>query len=114
MSEAKPVVTQAQPADLKLGRLVVIGLGLIGGSFAKGLRECGVFNEVIGVDLDPESQRMAVDLGVVDRCETELAAACQGADVIQLAVPILAMEKLLIELATICVMRLIQLNFSKN
>ena len=99
MSEAKPAVTQVQPAAPKLGRLVVIGLGLIGGSFAKGLRERDLFREVIGVDLDPESRRLAVDLGVVDRCEVDLLAACQGADVIQLAVPILAMEKLLSELA---------------
>ncbi|MGE8359067.1 bifunctional prephenate dehydrogenase/3-phosphoshikimate 1-carboxyvinyltransferase [Pseudomonas sp.] len=82
-----------------IGRLVVIGLGLIGGSFAKGLRERGLCREVVGVDLDPESRRMAVELGVVDRCEESLAAACQGAQVIQLAVPILAMEKLLGELA---------------
>jgi cyclohexadieny/prephenate dehydrogenase / 3-phosphoshikimate 1-carboxyvinyltransferase len=99
VSEAKPAVTQVQPAAPKLGRLVVIGLGLIGGSFAKGLRERDLFREVIGVDLDPESRRLAVDLGVVDRCEVDLLAACQGADVIQLAVPILAMEKLLSELA---------------
>nr|MBO2509778.1 bifunctional prephenate dehydrogenase/3-phosphoshikimate 1-carboxyvinyltransferase [Gammaproteobacteria bacterium] len=82
-----------------LNRLVVIGLGLIGGSFAKGLRDKGLFREVVGVDLDAESRRLAVELGVVDRCETDLAAACRGADVIQLAVPILAMEKLLGELA---------------
>ncbi|MCU1716533.1 bifunctional prephenate dehydrogenase/3-phosphoshikimate 1-carboxyvinyltransferase [Pseudomonas sp. 5P_3.1_Bac2] len=81
-----------------IGRLVVIGLGLIGGSFAKGLRERGLCREVVGVDLDPESRRLAVELGVVDRCEEDLATACQGADVIQLAVPILAMEKLLAEL----------------
>ncbi|MFP6863466.1 bifunctional prephenate dehydrogenase/3-phosphoshikimate 1-carboxyvinyltransferase [Pseudomonas sp.] len=99
MSEARSAVTQVQPAAPKLGRLVVIGLGLIGGSFAKGLRERHLFREVIGVDLDPESRRLAVDLGVVDRCEVDLLAACQGADVIQLAVPILAMEKLLSELA---------------
>ena len=99
MSEVKSAVTQVQSVASKLGRLVVIGLGLIGGSFAKGLRERGLFREVIGVDLDPESRRLAVDLGVVDRCESDLAAACQGADVIQLAVPILAMEKLLAELA---------------
>lgn len=99
MSEAKSAVTQVQPAAPKLGRLVVIGLGLIGGSFAKGLRERGLCREVIGVDLDPESRRLAVELGVVDRCEVDLAAACQGADIIQLAVPILAMEKLLAELA---------------
>ncbi|WP_394233787.1 bifunctional prephenate dehydrogenase/3-phosphoshikimate 1-carboxyvinyltransferase [Pseudomonas anguilliseptica] len=99
MSEVKSAVTQVQSVAPKLGRLVVVGLGLIGGSFAKGLRERGLFREVVGVDLDPESRRLAVELGVVDRCEVDLAAACQGADVIQLAVPILAMEKLLAELA---------------
>ncbi|MBS7660951.1 bifunctional prephenate dehydrogenase/3-phosphoshikimate 1-carboxyvinyltransferase [Pseudomonas lalucatii] len=82
-----------------IGRLVVVGLGLIGGSFAKGLRERGLCREVVGVDLDPESRRLAVELGVVDRCEESLAAACAGAEVIQLAVPILAMEKLLGQLA---------------
>ena len=56
MAEAVP---QQLPAPA-LGRLVVIGLGLIGGSFAKGLRDKGLFREVIGVDLDPESRRMAV------------------------------------------------------
>ena len=76
-------------------RLVVVGLGLIGGSFAKGIREKNLFEEVVGVDLDAESRRLAVELGVVDRCEMDLAKACDGASVIQLAVPILAMEKLL-------------------
>ena len=92
-------VTAVQSNAPKIGRLVVVGLGLIGGSFAKGLRERGLFEEVVGVDLDPQSRHLAVELGVVDRCESDLALACQGADVIQLAVPILAMEKLLAELA---------------
>ena len=87
------------PASARFERLVVVGLGLIGGSFAKGMREKGLFREVVGVDLDAESRRLAVKLGVVDRCESDLAAACQGATVIQLAVPILAMEKLLMQLA---------------
>ncbi|MFV9684678.1 bifunctional prephenate dehydrogenase/3-phosphoshikimate 1-carboxyvinyltransferase [Pseudomonas sp. NY15367] len=92
-------VTAVQSSAPKIGRLVVVGLGLIGGSFAKGLRERGLCREVVGVDLDAESRRLAVQLGVVDRCETDLAAACQGAEVIQLAVPILAMEKVLAQLA---------------
>nr|WP_177326895.1 bifunctional prephenate dehydrogenase/3-phosphoshikimate 1-carboxyvinyltransferase [Pseudomonas sp. ML96] len=95
MVDAMPL----QQASSRLGRLVVVGLGLIGGSFAKGMREKGLFDEVVGVDLDAESRRLAVELGVVDRCESELAAACQGAAVIQLAVPILAMEKVLAQLA---------------
>ncbi|MBD9573966.1 bifunctional prephenate dehydrogenase/3-phosphoshikimate 1-carboxyvinyltransferase [Pseudomonas sp. PDM23] len=89
----------AQPH--KLRRLVVVGLGLIGGSFAKGIREKELFEEVVGVDRDPETRRLAVELGVVDRCEESLAAGCRNADVIQLAVPILAMEKLLGELAAL-------------
>lgn len=90
------VVNKAGPL---IGRLVVVGLGLIGGSFAKGLRESGLCREVVGVDLDPQSRKVAVELGVVHRCEEDLAVACVGADVIQLAVPILAMEKLLARLA---------------
>ncbi len=94
-------VIPVQSLEPMIGRLVVVGLGLIGGSFAKGLRESGLCREVVGVDLDPQSRKLAVELGVVDRCEDNLAAACVGADVIQLAVPILAMEKLLGMLATL-------------
>ncbi|WP_374380500.1 bifunctional prephenate dehydrogenase/3-phosphoshikimate 1-carboxyvinyltransferase [Pseudomonas fluvialis] len=93
------MLSSRQSGPPLFGRLVVIGLGLIGGSFAKGLRERGLFFEVVGVDLDAQSCQLAVQQGVVDRCESDLAKACQGADVIQLAVPILAMEKLLGQLA---------------
>lgn len=82
-----------------LQRLVVIGLGLIGGSFAKGMRESGLFAEVVGFDLDVHSRALAVELGVVDRCTDTLEQACQGADVIQIAVPILALERVLEHLA---------------
>ncbi len=94
------VITE-QPVVPTIGRLVVIGLGLIGGSFAKGVRESGLCREVVGVDLSAASRELAVELGVVDRCETDLAAACVGADVIQLAVPILSMETLLGKLAAL-------------
>lgn len=92
-------MTERTAAKPLVERLVVVGLGLIGGSFAKGLRARGVCREVVGVDLDAQACRLAVELGVVDRCEEQLAAACQGADVIMLAVPILAMERVLAELA---------------
>src|SRR5471032_2816471 len=79
-------VMSMQSVRPMIGRLVVVGLGLIGGSFAKGLRESGLIGEVVGVDLDPQSRKLAVELGVVDRCEDNVATACLGADVIQLAV----------------------------
>lgn len=46
-------------------------------------------------------RELAVELGVVDYCAETLEQACADADVIQLAVPILAMEKLLAQLATL-------------
>jgi len=69
-------VMSSQSVKPVFGRLVVVGLGLIGGSFAKGMRESGLCAEVVGVDLDAASRALAVELGVVDRCETDLALAC--------------------------------------
>lgn len=88
-------------ASAPLSRLVVIGLGLIGGSFAKGIREKALFQEVVGFDMDTRSRELAVELGIVDRCADSLEEACQAADVIQLAVPILALERVLEALATL-------------
>jgi 3-phosphoshikimate 1-carboxyvinyltransferase len=92
-------VMGAAPESIKLGRLVVIGLGLIGGSFAKGMKAQAHFKEIVGVDLDAATRALAVEQGVVDRCEVDIAEACEGAHVIQLAVPILAMERVLAILA---------------
>jgi prephenate dehydrogenase len=68
-------VTQSSPVTPIIGRLTVIGLGLIGGSFAKGLRESGLCQEVVGCDPDPLTQRQAVALGVVDSMAADLPSA---------------------------------------
>ena len=81
-------------------RLAVVGLGLIGSSFAKGVREAGLAEEIIGVDLNAQSCKRAVELGVADRCTSDLAEACSNADVVMLAVPVLALKGLLTKLAT--------------
>jgi len=84
----------------EFGRLLVVGLGLIGGSIAKGLREAGLFGEVIGVDENPEHCAKALQQGLVDRCAASLQAALQnGADVIVLAVPLSAMPLIFQQLA---------------
>ncbi len=84
-----------------IGRLAVIGLGLIGGSFAKGIRESGVCREVVGCDANAATRELALPLGVVDSITDSVAEAVRGADVILLAVPVLAMEKVLAELAAL-------------
>ncbi len=74
---------------MKVRRLAVIGLGLIGGSLARALREAKVVDEISAFDPDPRRRERALDLGVADRVEDNAADAVRDADVIVLSVPVL-------------------------
>ena len=73
-------------------RLCIIGVGLIGGSLARALREAGYCKTVVGAGRNPENLRHAVELGVIDSYETDPARAVAGADMVLVAVPLGAME----------------------
>jgi prephenate dehydrogenase len=75
-----------------INRLCIIGVGLIGGSLARALRTAGFCREVVGGGRDPEHLQQAVDLGVIDRFDTDLARAVAGADMVLVAVPLGAMQ----------------------
>lgn len=79
----------------RFGRLVIVGLGLIGGSLAKALKARGVVDEVIGYGRSAESLQKGIDLGVIDAYSLDLAAAVQGADIVVIAAPTLTTETLL-------------------
>lgn len=72
----------------------IIGLGLIGGSFAKDLRKAGLAQTLIGVDASPEHAARALELGLVDRT-VSLEEAMRTSDVAVLAVPVDAIETML-------------------
>ena len=82
----------AQPL---IQRLCVIGVGLIGGSLARALRERGEVGEGIGSGRNEENLQAAVRLGVIDRYDTDPARAVVGADVVVVAVPLGAIEPVL-------------------
>ena len=73
-------------------RLCIIGTGLIGGSLARALREAGACQEVVGAGRNTGNLQTAVDLGVIDRYDTDLAQAVSGADMVVVCVPLGAME----------------------
>lgn len=83
------------PAQPLIQRLCVIGVGLIGGSLARALRERGEVAEVVGSGRNEDNLRAAVRLGVVDRYDTDPARAVVGADVVVVAVPLGAIEPVL-------------------
>jgi prephenate dehydrogenase len=47
-------------------QLVIIGTGLIGGSFGLAARRQGLFERVVGIDPDPDRRSEALSLGIVD------------------------------------------------
>ncbi|CAK0763876.1 prephenate dehydrogenase [Gammaproteobacteria bacterium] len=80
-------------------RMVILGVGLIGGSLARAVRLAGICREVVGWGRNPATLERALALEVVDRIETDLATAVRGADLVVAAVPPGVMEALFRELA---------------
>ena len=77
-------------------KAAVIGIGLIGGSFALSLKEHGLCEEVAGVDNSRANAEKALELGLVDRMMT-FEEAIPYADLIVLAVPVSAIPMLAVK-----------------
>ncbi len=69
------------------GTLLVVGTGLIGGSFALGAREAGCFERIIGVDTNGNALTGARQLNIIDEAADGLAAGVAAADAVFVAVP---------------------------
>ena len=69
-------------------RVAVLGVGLIGGSFALALKAKGVCGTVVGVGRDPANMRVALERGIVDVVETDAAVAVREADLVMVAAPV--------------------------
>ena len=69
-------------------RLCIVGTGLIGGSLARDLRRLGEVGEVVGSSRHAANLERAVDLGVIDRFDVDVARAVAGADMVVVAVPL--------------------------
>ena len=78
-------------------RVTVIGLGLIGGSFALALRSKGIATELIGVESSPQHAAKALELGIVDSVQP-LQQAIEGADLIAIAVPVDAIPQIAVKI----------------
>ncbi|MEO8134583.1 MAG: prephenate dehydrogenase/arogenate dehydrogenase family protein [Betaproteobacteria bacterium] len=76
----------------QVGRLVIIGVGLIGGSAALALRHAGLTRHVCGVGRSRENLAEALRLGIVDTVTDDYASALDGADVVLVATPVAQMK----------------------
>lgn len=79
--------------DISGFKLTVVGLGLMGGSFAAALR--GQCLSVLGVDQHQDIIDCAVERGYVDGGTTNVVAGVQNADIVVLATPVRTIIELL-------------------
>jgi prephenate dehydrogenase len=82
-----------------LGKVVVIGVGLIGGSFALALKQAGAVQSVVGLGRSREVMERALALGIVDSVAESAQDAMRGADLVLLAAPVAQTGPILAQLA---------------
>lgn len=91
-------------SGFSFSKLVIFGVGLIGGSLALALRERGASGRVVGVGRHAQSVARALELHVIDAAVTladdaALADALSGADIVLLAAPVAQTHALLARIA---------------
>ena len=69
-------------------KIVIFGVGLIGGSVALALRKAGNAPLIVGVGRTQTSLNEALNLGVIDNLETNIHTAIESADLVLIATPV--------------------------
>jgi prephenate dehydrogenase len=69
-------------------RLAIVGVGLIGGSFARALREAGAVRHVVGIGRSRPNLEYALSQGVIDEFCHDPAEGVAGAQVVFISIPV--------------------------
>lgn len=84
---------------MKFNKLVIFGVGLIGGSFALALRRANAVTEVVGFGRSSATLEQAQGLGIIDRIGEDVSAEVNDADLVLLATPVGQMSDLMARIA---------------
>jgi len=79
--------------------LAVIGVGLIGGSFALGLKKAKAVSHVVGVGRNAANLKLAMERGILDSIAADAASAARDADLVLVAAPVGQYERIFADLA---------------
>jgi prephenate dehydrogenase len=84
---------------LHFNKVTIIGVGLIGGSLARVLKDRGLAAEITGAGRSRETLELALKLGVIDRMGNGLSHAVENSDLVVLASPVGVFEPVVREIA---------------
>lgn len=82
-----------------INRLAIIGVGLIGGSLARALREAGAVGSVVGIGRSRANLDEALSLGICDEITQDALEGVKGADMVFISVPVCAIPGVVAEIA---------------
>lgn len=80
---------------MHLNKIVIFGVGLIGGSVGLALKKTGVAPKIVGVGRNIENLQTAINLGVIDEAEADIAKAVGDANLVLIATPVAQTQKIL-------------------
>jgi prephenate dehydrogenase len=80
-------------------RLAIIGVGLIGGSFARALREAGAVKTVVGIGRSRANLEEALSLGIVDEITLDAVEGVRGAQMVFISTPVCSIPSVVAEIA---------------
>jgi prephenate dehydrogenase len=87
------------PGNPEFGKVVIFGVGLIGGSFALALKAAGQVEEVVGFGRSLSSLTQALDLGIIDRVGANPGQEVADADLVLIATPVGQMPEIMARIA---------------
>jgi len=82
-------------------RVAILGVGLIGGSFALALKQAKACAHVVGAGRSPANLKLALERGAIDSIAADAVAATRGADLVLLAAPVAQFPKLFRDLSSV-------------
>jgi len=80
-------------------RVSIIGIGLLGGSLAKGIRKLGLAKSIVGYGRNKTNLNEAKNLGIIDDVAIDVELAAKDADLIVFCSPVQSIGKLAMEMA---------------
>ena len=86
-------------ASPEFGKVVVFGVGLIGGSFALALKAAEQVEEVVGFGRSLGTLTQALDLGIIDRVGANAGQEVADADLVLIATPVGQMPEIMARIA---------------
>ena len=83
----------------EFGKIVIFGVGLIGGSFALALKAAGEVEEVVGFGRSIATLTQALELGIIDRLGVNPGQEVADADLVLIATPVGQMSEIMARIA---------------